>query len=822
MYRRYLTLVLALVIVFSTFIMVSAVPTNNEKMDWLIDRGIIIGDAGSGELRLSDTITRAEAAAVVVRVQGLEGLAKNYKSVKSQFPDVPTSHWANGYINIVASNNVVNGYLDGTFKPDVEITYAEVIKMLVAVNGDIPAANSLVSWQVPYIQKALQVGILEGIAVESYEDEAVREKIFEMVQNVMTKVLDKGLETYKAIVIENTRVNKLDKDELAIKVIEKDSSGDNYRYDTGSYVRIKLKDVHGDRNYLLGKVIDININQKNEVSRLTIDETYSYLTGPTTVNKDKLTINGKTYVVRDTYEMDKVEAVIHNDIKYRSMKEYFDKVGNSKEFITDFSNVTLKENTIYFIDSFSFEDIAPIKEIFRSDKELHIYRDDTNGTVTSVMAHSVLGYTEDGFKSIELKDIKANDVAHIYDRHKVIVRTDAIKVDVFDVDAENQPIVETNKRRPVYSLDGIRFFTLFENRIDLDLDPLRDEKVTLLFDLNNNLQSIIGNIEYDEGVFLIEKTDRRSVNVIGVNNANFTIVAESDSVLNFLGSYSNRTTNDYIRGDLVYLMKEGAIIDKMVRMDTASKIIARAKTVAKSDKGSFQMGKSWIVVEELRNLTSNFRINNSNVFILEMDGNKVLNILGTTLDYVIKNVKPNSNLKAYVVSNKDLQIMNLGNSIKYKNEANVAHTIIFTNFENTNPKLTKKIIKLAYKFTPGSDKVIEGKDIFGTTIKRTVDKYTNLPELKPGDIVKLGIDDDKTVLEVEVKVSKTDEVFKVIEISKYSSTKDRLVVLEDSNKDREYYYILRDAIEFDDVKEGDKVSISLNNAGDIDVIVVRP
>ena len=216
MNKKYLSLILALVMVLGTFSIVNAAPTNNAKVNWLVENGLVKGDEWTGELRLGDTITRAEASAMVVRLQGLEALATGFKGTKSQFKDVKTSHWANGYINVVASNGVVNGYEDGTFRPDGKITYAEIIKMLVVVNGDLPVSNPLVSWEVPYITKALEVGILKDINVVSYSNSAIRERIFEMVYNLMSKEAEVGLETYKGIVIENTMVSGLDKDELAI------------------------------------------------------------------------------------------------------------------------------------------------------------------------------------------------------------------------------------------------------------------------------------------------------------------------------------------------------------------------------------------------------------------------------------------------------------------------------------------------------------------------------------------------------------------------------------------------------------------------------
>ena len=837
MNKRYLSLILVVVMLVSTFSVAFAAPTNNEKINWLVEKGIVKGDAGTGNLRLEDTISRAEASAMIARAQGLEVLAEGFKNTENQFKDVSTTHWANGYINVVASNDIVNGYPDGTFRPEDKITYAEIIKMLVVIDSGILGKNPLVSWEVPYITKALEVGILEGINIESYNNQAIRGTIFEMVYNLISKRAETGLESYKGIVIENARVSGLDKDEIAIEVIKRNSDTGNYRYDHGDNVRIKLSKVTADTAKLLGKVIDITINKNNEASRVTIDNSYLYLTGSTIVNKDELTINGNTYAIDDrdrfTNITDRLVAVFYNDTEYRSMNDYFEKVGKSKKFTTEFSNVTVAGNKVLFIDSFNFEDIALVKETLKSGEEVHIYRDDNNGSVTRFNPNSILGYTENGFESIELYHIRANDVIHIYNRDKAIVRIDSVKKGNYEkfklgidrsyvqIDGKEYVIIEATKKRPVYSLDGTRFFTLFPSRGDLDLDPLKGERVTITLDAKNQLQSIIGNIKYDEGIFMIDDSIRKTANVVGPHNGISTIVEDSTSVLNYLGSNTKRNMEDFYRGDLVYLMKKGSKIDRMVRMETADNIIAKAKPVVKSTSGSFELSKSRIILEEPRNLTSDFQINNANVFVIEEDGNTISRIIGADLDNIIKNVKLNSDLKAHVISNKDFNIMGLGNGIRYGNEADVAHTIIFTNFENSNVHLTREVIQATYKYTPNRDNVIEGKDSNGTTIKRNVDRYSNLPTIMPGDIVELGLDKDKLVHEAVIKIQINSDRFTIIEIDSYSSSRARKVILEDSKKVKDSYYISKDVLRFGDVREGEKISFSLNSYGDIDVIVKR-
>ena len=80
--------------------------------------GIITGYA-DGSFRPDASVTRAEFAAIASR---FEKLTEGTKS----FSDVPGSHWAAKYINFAATRGWVNGYADGTFRPNNFITRAEV------------------------------------------------------------------------------------------------------------------------------------------------------------------------------------------------------------------------------------------------------------------------------------------------------------------------------------------------------------------------------------------------------------------------------------------------------------------------------------------------------------------------------------------------------------------------------------------------------------------------------------------------------------------------------------------------------------------------
>lgn len=83
------------------------------------------------------TLTRAEMAAILVNAFELQGKSN------STFTDVKLSHWAYDAISILASNNLTSGYADGTFKPDAPITRAEFGVLLVRALQMVPNENKI-------------------------------------------------------------------------------------------------------------------------------------------------------------------------------------------------------------------------------------------------------------------------------------------------------------------------------------------------------------------------------------------------------------------------------------------------------------------------------------------------------------------------------------------------------------------------------------------------------------------------------------------------------------------------------------------------------
>ena len=91
----------------------------------------VITDSANGYFRPNDAITRAELAAMLAQFSDAIRAA-NY------FTDVPAYHWAAAAIARCAKLGWINGYPDGTFRPDDNVTRAELMAMLNRATGRAP------------------------------------------------------------------------------------------------------------------------------------------------------------------------------------------------------------------------------------------------------------------------------------------------------------------------------------------------------------------------------------------------------------------------------------------------------------------------------------------------------------------------------------------------------------------------------------------------------------------------------------------------------------------------------------------------------------
>ncbi len=168
MSKRILSLVLVLVMVLGTFSFAfAAVPSDvvdteyEEAVERLSLLGILEGYP-DGTFRPEAQITRAEFAAVAVRVKGMEAVAEASKGLPTGFTDVPAKHWASGYVGTAAKLGIVEGVGNNKFDPEAPVKYEEAITMIVRALGYEPAAKEKGGYPFGYLIVANDIGLLEG------------------------------------------------------------------------------------------------------------------------------------------------------------------------------------------------------------------------------------------------------------------------------------------------------------------------------------------------------------------------------------------------------------------------------------------------------------------------------------------------------------------------------------------------------------------------------------------------------------------------------------------------------------------------------------
>ncbi|MBR2916253.1 MAG: S-layer homology domain-containing protein [Clostridia bacterium] len=172
----------------------------------LSNYGIVSGYNGS--FNPGGNITRAEIAKITAVVGGIDDEASAKAGIK-KFSDVELGEWSIGYINAVADAGYILGYPDGNFMPDNNITYAEIVTIVLRLLGyDSSVLGD--NWPYAYMLKAGELGITDGVTLDDFAfasraqvckiiDNALNETIYGRNEKLLSKV--SGLKYSEPVVI---------------------------------------------------------------------------------------------------------------------------------------------------------------------------------------------------------------------------------------------------------------------------------------------------------------------------------------------------------------------------------------------------------------------------------------------------------------------------------------------------------------------------------------------------------------------------------------------------------------------------------------------
>lgn len=158
----------------------------------LASMGIISADS-SGNYNLSNTVSRAEFAKMLVMASSYKDLVDT-SAKSSPYKDVPSGNWSAPYIRIAVSNGIMSGYSDGTFRPDATVTLEQgvnsALKLLGYTASDFTGAFPAAQMNV-YYSNGLSKNISGGIGTLLSKGNAAN-----LIYNMLSAKLKDGSKTY--------------------------------------------------------------------------------------------------------------------------------------------------------------------------------------------------------------------------------------------------------------------------------------------------------------------------------------------------------------------------------------------------------------------------------------------------------------------------------------------------------------------------------------------------------------------------------------------------------------------------------------------------
>lgn len=146
-------------------------------------------------------ITRAEFAALLVRSLGLSSVNAQ---ASSPFKDIKGTEWYANAVHTAASVKLIEGFSDGTFRPNESITREQMAVMSMravhfvgewkegpsATLNHFEDASTISGWALPHIQDAIGSGLMKGVSEVQFAPQALatRAQAITVLKNLLTEI----------------------------------------------------------------------------------------------------------------------------------------------------------------------------------------------------------------------------------------------------------------------------------------------------------------------------------------------------------------------------------------------------------------------------------------------------------------------------------------------------------------------------------------------------------------------------------------------------------------------------------------------------------
>ncbi len=164
----------------------------------------ISGDAstdGSFNVRPDDYITREEVTTIFYRLLK-EEVKDKYYTTTNNFKDVDKNRWSNEYVSTIANGGFIKGDPDGSFRPEDNITRAEFVTIATRffdADGDATSKNDNLKdikghWGINFINYSVNAGWIKGYEDNTFRPDAniSRAEVMTIINRILDRKVDEA------------------------------------------------------------------------------------------------------------------------------------------------------------------------------------------------------------------------------------------------------------------------------------------------------------------------------------------------------------------------------------------------------------------------------------------------------------------------------------------------------------------------------------------------------------------------------------------------------------------------------------------------------
>ena len=472
----------------------------------------------------------------------IQGYGETAKgSANTGFTDVPASYWASGYIANAAGMGIINGYGDGTFGPEDPVLYEQAVKMVMATLGYTPFAEKNGGYPTGYLAAAQRYDVSLAVANAVQGAPANR--------GTVAQILANALDTPLMIQARWSNTGEVD-------YVIADGNTTGYPYQTLMSANLGYVKIRGivTENALVNINGTKNIDTTKEATVVFGNGIEDFQSTNSVWVKDNTGASVTEFLVGDTDVADYIG---------RSVVGYVKKVGNDWTMISAAIDTARNDELVIALDAFAGHDTTTGKEAVK------YYKDGAND-VTSVKVSDTIAvvYNNDGANAytssfdalkgslyggaitlIDNDETRGYDVAFIELAETAVVK----KVTEDGINLYNTLTLYADKFIEIDADDETKVVTILKDGEAIEASELNEWDVLSVYADGNTANVIVAEVAGEQVVGTVSSkktsTSSQGGNAFKVNDTWYDVAA---------GAYKY-TDLDVAEGGTIYVDKFGKI-----------------------------------------------------------------------------------------------------------------------------------------------------------------------------------------------------------------------------------------------------------------------